>query len=106
MDGAHTSVDPDGLMEFSVVFTDRSLNHMSKAFQGVMTDISGMLKEVYNEEDSKSWVKKFFQLWTRNQWKRERYAPSFHFDDFNIDPRSWYRFPILSGGYQEELEAF
>ena len=48
MDGAGKSaVNPDGLMEFSVVFTDRSLNHMSKAFQGVMTDISGMLKEVY-----------------------------------------------------------
>ena len=43
-------VDPDGLMEFSVVFTDRSLNHMSKAFQDVMTDISGMLKEVYNAD--------------------------------------------------------
>ena len=50
MDGAYTPVDPDGLMEFSVVFTDRSLNHMSKAFQGVMTDISGMLKEVYNAD--------------------------------------------------------
>lgn len=42
------TVDPDGLREFSVVFTDRSLNSMSKAFQGVMTDISSMLKEVYN----------------------------------------------------------
>ncbi|GFE65965.1 aminotransferase class V-fold PLP-dependent enzyme [Litoreibacter roseus] len=41
------TVDPDGLREFSVVFTDRSLNHMSKAFQKVMTDISSMLKEVY-----------------------------------------------------------
>ncbi len=41
-------VDPDGLQEFSVVFTDRSLNHMSKRFQQVMRDISGMLKEVYN----------------------------------------------------------
>lgn len=50
MDGTRTSVDPDGLMEFSVVFTDRSLNHMSEAFQGVMTDISGMLKEVYNAD--------------------------------------------------------
>ena len=50
MDGAQTPVDPDGLMEFSVVFTDRSLNHMSKAFQGVMTDISAMLKEVYNAD--------------------------------------------------------
>ncbi len=50
MDGAKTAVDPDGLMEFSVVFTDRSLNHMSKAFQAVMTDISAMLKEVYNAD--------------------------------------------------------
>jgi aspartate aminotransferase-like enzyme len=40
-------VDPDGLLEFSVVFTDRSLNHMSAAFQKVMRDISGMLREVY-----------------------------------------------------------
>jgi len=44
------NVDPDGLREFSVVFTDRSLNSMSKAFQSVMTDISGMLKDVYNAE--------------------------------------------------------
>ncbi|WP_411891743.1 aminotransferase class V-fold PLP-dependent enzyme [Yoonia sp. SDW83-1] len=50
MDGANAQVDPDGLMEFSVVFTDRSLNHMSKAFQGVMTDISAMLKDVYNAD--------------------------------------------------------
>lgn len=42
-----SAVDPGGLMEFSVVFTDRSLNHMSKTFQKVMTDISSMLKEVY-----------------------------------------------------------
>ena len=41
------TVDPQGLEEFSVVFTDRSLNHMSAAFQGVMKDISSMLKEVY-----------------------------------------------------------
>jgi len=45
-----SAVDPDGLMEFSVVFTDRSLNHMSMAFRKVMTDISTMLKEVYNAE--------------------------------------------------------
>lgn len=45
-----SAVDPDGLMEFSVVFTDRSLNHMSKTFQTVMTDISGMLKDVYQAD--------------------------------------------------------
>lgn len=50
MDGVHSQIDPDGLMEFSVVFTDRSLNHMSKLFQGVMTDISSMLKDVYNAD--------------------------------------------------------
>ncbi|PVA10073.1 aminotransferase [Pelagivirga sediminicola] len=44
------TVDPDGLLEYSVVFTDRSLNHMSAAFQQVMRDISGMLKDVYNAD--------------------------------------------------------
>lgn len=44
----HAHVDPDGLEEFSVVFTDRSLNHMSAKFQGVMRDVSGLLREVYN----------------------------------------------------------
>jgi aspartate aminotransferase-like enzyme len=42
-----SAVDPDGLLEFSVVFTDRSLNHMSTAFQAVMRDISATLKKVY-----------------------------------------------------------
>jgi len=46
----HSPVDPDGLMEFSVVFTDRSLNHMSAKFQGVMRDISTMLKDVYSAD--------------------------------------------------------
>ncbi len=50
MDGTISKVDPDGLMEFSVVFTDRSLNHMSAAFQAVMRDISRMLKEVYHAD--------------------------------------------------------
>jgi aspartate aminotransferase-like enzyme len=48
MPGLLPNVDPDGLLEFSVVYTDRALNHMSKSFQGVMTDISSILKEVYN----------------------------------------------------------
>ncbi len=49
------------------------------------------------------WVERFFELWSRNQWKRERYAPSFHLDDENLDPKTWCRFPILSGGYEREL---
>ncbi|WP_149589155.1 aminotransferase class V-fold PLP-dependent enzyme [Tabrizicola flagellatus] len=47
MPGLHAHIDPEGLEEFSVVFTDRSLNHMSARFQGVMRDVSGLLKEVY-----------------------------------------------------------
>jgi aspartate aminotransferase-like enzyme len=48
MPGLHREIDPDGLLEYSVVYTDRSVNHMSQRFQGVMNDISLSLKEVYN----------------------------------------------------------
>lgn len=51
----------------------------------------------------KAYIKKFFKLWSINQWKRERIAPSFHLDEINVDPRSWCRFPILSGSFAEEL---
>lgn len=47
MSGLLPNVDPDGLLEYSVVYTDRALNHMSKAFQGVMRGISQQLKAVY-----------------------------------------------------------
>ncbi len=48
MPGLLPNIDPDGLLEYSVVYTDRAINHMSQRFQGVMQDISGMLKQVYN----------------------------------------------------------
>ena len=57
----------------------------------------------HSKEQLKEWTAKFFRLWCRNQWKRERYAPSFHLDDKNLDPKTWCRFPILSGGYEREL---
>lgn len=56
-----------------------------------------------SRDQLKEWVIRFFRLWSRNQWKRERYAPSFHVDDKNLDPRTWCRFPILSGGFRHEL---
>jgi NAD+ synthase (glutamine-hydrolysing) len=58
----------------------------------------------FNDPLLKNHIKKFFKLWAINQWKRERFAPSFHLDDLNVDPRSWCRFPILSGGFQKELD--
>ncbi len=64
--------------------------------------------EVLNEdlpaETSFAYLKKFFTLWARNQWKRERYAPAFHVDDANLDPKTWCRFPILNGGFSWELQ--
>jgi aspartate aminotransferase-like enzyme len=48
MSNLYPSIDPDGLIEYSVVYTDRSLNHMSQSFQGVMKEISSTLKQVYN----------------------------------------------------------
>ena len=57
----------------------------------------------YDVPQLHQWVERFFRLWCRNQWKRERYAPSFHLDDENLDPKTWCRFPILSGGFAREL---
>ncbi len=50
MPGLLPNIDPNGLLEYSVVYTDRSLNHMSSAFQKAMNDVSSSLKEVYNAE--------------------------------------------------------
>nr|WP_298116192.1 aminotransferase class V-fold PLP-dependent enzyme [uncultured Pseudomonas sp.] len=50
MSDLYPSIDPDGLIEYSVVYTDRALNHMSQAFQQVMRDISANLKQVYNAD--------------------------------------------------------
>ena len=58
----------------------------------------------FKRENIGVWVKRFYSLWSRNQWKRERYAPSFHLDNRNLDPRSWCRFPILSGSFKKEIE--
>ncbi len=59
----------------------------------------------HSTRDLVLWIKRFFTLFVRNQWKRERYAPSFHIDDESLDPKTWYRFPILSGGFTRELAA-
>jgi NAD+ synthase (glutamine-hydrolysing) len=62
------------------------------------------LKTDFENQSLKEYIKKFYRLWSINQWKRERFAPSFHLDDMNVDPRSWCRFPILSGGFGRELD--
>jgi NAD+ synthase (glutamine-hydrolysing) len=67
-------------------------------------EVFEILKERYEDTvQLKNHIRKFFRLWSINQWKRERFAPSFHLDDINVDPRTWCRFPILSSGFDEEL---
>jgi NAD+ synthase (glutamine-hydrolysing) len=61
------------------------------------------LRGIAPDGQLKNYVHKFYTLWARTQWKRERYAPSFHLDDKNLDPRSWCRFPILNGSFKAEL---
>ena len=61
-------------------------------------------RNISDEKQLKLYITRFYRLWSQNQWKRERIAPAFHLDDFNVDPRTWCRFPILSASYAEELQ--
>jgi NAD+ synthase (glutamine-hydrolysing) len=69
----------------------------------VLRRIEPVYQGVHDRLALGEWIERFFRLWARNQWKRERYAPSFHLDDENLDPKTWCRFPILSGGFDREL---
>lgn len=62
-----------------------------------------ILRGICPDISLKKYIRRFFTLWCRNQWKRERYAPSFHLDDENLDPKSFCRYPILNGGYEDNL---
>ena len=71
-----------------------------------VADVYDAMRERFPElgaGDLLTYVERFYRLWSRNQWKRERYAPAFHVDDRNLDPRTWCRWPILSGGFAREL---
>ena len=97
-----TQTDEKDLMPYAVIVEIEKLAIRDRRSP---MDIYLILSEELDLEHLalKGYIKKFFQLWSRNQWKRERLAPSFHLDEFNVDPKTWYRFPILSGGYAEEL---
>jgi NAD+ synthase (glutamine-hydrolysing) len=97
--------DEEDLMPYEVLEEIEDMAIGRKLFPGEVLARLRVTFEVYGEEKLRAWVVRFFELWCRNQWKRERYAPGFHVDDKNLDPRSWCRFPILSGGFREELAA-
>ncbi|MGA2232242.1 MAG: NAD(+) synthase [Tepidisphaeraceae bacterium] len=95
--------DEDDLMAYDVLdFIERAAIRDKLSPAEVMETLAPAFT-THSRKKLAWWVLKFFRLWSRNQWKRERYAPSFHLDDENLDPKTWCRFPILSGGFEEEL---
>ena len=90
--------DEDDLMPYPILDAiERLAIRDRKMPLQVWQDLQGKLSlaKQYSPQRLASFVERFFQLWSRNQWKRERYAPSFHLDDENLDPKTWCRFPIL-----------
>ncbi|SMD37312.1 NAD+ synthase (glutamine-hydrolysing) [Reichenbachiella faecimaris] len=99
-----TQTDEDDLMPYPILVQIERLGiFQRKSPLEVYQHLNQELK--IDSELLKSYIRKFYRLWSINQWKRERLAPSFHLDDFNVDPKTWCRFPILSGSFVEELKA-
>lgn len=97
--------DEDDLMPYPVLdVIERAAIRDKLVPVEVFQQLQARYAQSYSFEQLGIWVERFFRLWSRNQWKRERYAPSFHLDDENLDPKTWCRFPILSGGFERELE--
>ncbi len=95
--------DEDDLMPYQVLDTlERAAIRDKKGPKSALQVIRATHPQ-HEEEQLVGWTKKFYQLWCRNQWKRERYAVAFHVDDQNLDPKTWCRFPVLSAGFREEL---
>ena len=100
---SNKQTDEEDLMPYPVLDTmERAAIRDKKGPKDVLKVVLIAYPEFSNEK-LKEWTIKFFKLWCRNQWKRERYAVSFHVDDQNLDPKTWCRFPILSAGFNEEL---
>jgi NAD+ synthase (glutamine-hydrolysing) len=97
-----TQTDEEDLMPYAImVAIERTAILERYSPRQVYQILKG--QNLASNQNLRSYIVKFFRLWSRNQWKRERLAPAFHLDDFNVDPRSWCRFPILSGGFNDEL---
>jgi len=97
-----SQTDEDDLMPYHIIIEIEKLAIRDR-FSPVDIFQSLKTKDLEDSKLLKVHIKKFFSLWSKNQWKRERTAPAFHIDDFNVDPRTWCRFPILSSGYFDEL---
>ncbi len=101
---ASQQTDEDDLMPYVVLDAIERAAIRDKLMPvEVLSRLESAFRGLYDRAQLGVWIDRFFRLWSRNQWKRERYAPSFHLDDENLDPKTWCRFPILSGGFAREL---
>ncbi len=101
--GHMAQTDEDDLMPYDLLLAiEKCAIRDRKSPVEVFKKLS-QIKPWTDDPQLKSRVIRFFRLWSRNQWKRERIAPSFHLDEYNVDPKTWCRFPILSGGFEEEI---
>lgn len=95
--------DEDDLMPYEILDAAECFAIRDKLMPAEVLQRLELEFEEFDRKQLGQWTIRFFKLWCRNQWKRERYAPSFHLDDKNLDPKTWCRFPILSGGFEREL---
>ncbi|MGH7619078.1 MAG: NAD(+) synthase [Gemmatimonadaceae bacterium] len=100
---AASQTDEGDLMPYDLLDAiERAAIRDKRSPREILSIVRGEFPQ-YTEDQLIAWERRFFTLFARNQWKRERYAPSFHVDDESLDPKTWYRFPILSGGFEREL---
>ena len=103
--------DEADLMPYPVMDEIRRINQTQNVTpKGVLqVMLRGEFGQVYNKEQLVGWIKRYFGLYCRNQWKRERIAASFHIEADSADPKTYRRFPILANQLKRELvemEAF
>jgi len=97
-------VDEEDLMPYPILNTiERLAFYDLLSPHECLVEVNARYGSVFAKEKLAEFVRRFFRLWARNQWKRERYAPGFHVDDYSLDPKSWLRFPILSAGLEKDL---
>lgn len=96
--------DEDDLMPYTVLDTLESVLVAQRRppLDAFMT-IENRFGHQYDRAQLHRWTHRFCRLFATTQWKRERYAPAFHLDDRNLDPKTWARYPILSGAFAQEL---
>ena len=94
--------DEDDLMPYDIL---DAIEHEAIGLKRSPAEVLATMQACFPQAEAQlpGWVERFFTFWSRNQWKRERFAPSFHVDDKSLDPKTWCRFPILSGGFRREL---